>query len=103
MASLFAHCLCGPWLSVMCSVDDRHTARFGDRVIAAVIGGLLGLVPGWLLAAMAVWLFGSGAWLTWVGVIGFGVFAFMAPSQSREFWGPVIEVMLNVMTRFYRR
>jgi len=72
----------------MYSKDDLKTAKPGDRIIAALISGLCGLFFGSLLAFLVYRLFGNEFQvpLVWVCIIVFGLFGFVAPTRSRDYW-----------------
>ena len=81
----------------MYTADDQDTAKIVDRIIAAIIAGLCGYFVGWLVAVIVVSFSGGGQWLTWLFVVGFTIFAFIAPSRSRDiwshFWGELLSFM----------
>lgn len=86
----------------MYTVDDRHTANLADRLIAAVIGGLGGFFVGFFVAFLVSILFGSDFGLAWWMAAGFAVFAFLAPSRSRDIWSVFWAAFLRVARIFYR-
>lgn len=85
-------------LNIMYTADDQETAKIGDRIIAAVIAGLCGYFVGWLVAIMVVSFFGGGQWLSWLFVVGFSIFGFIAPSRSRAIWSHFWEELLGFMS-----
>jgi hypothetical protein len=79
--------------------DDRDSAKFPERIFAAVIAGLCGLLFGWVVSIVVVRITGGGAWLAWVPAVGLGIFGFLAPSRSRdmltEFWNEILGYFLK--------
>jgi hypothetical protein len=79
----------------MYTVDDRETAKLGDRLIAAVIAALLGLLIGSLLAAGAASLFGDRYGVHWIVAGLSGAYGFIAPARSRALWSAFWEEILG--------
>lgn len=79
--------------------DDRESAKFPERIFAAVIAGVCGYFVGWLIAIIAVRVIGGGAWLAWLPAIALAVYGFMAPTRSRdmltEFWNEILGYFLK--------
>lgn len=78
--------------------DDHATAKIGDRLIAAVIGGLCGYFFGGLVGYLTSRFLGSDFGLAWWFATGFAVFAFLAPSRSREMWSGFWEGLLKLFS-----
>ena len=78
--------------------DDHQTATLGDRVIAAVIGGLCGYLIGSLAAYIAVRFLGETYGLPWWVSGAFAAFAFLAPARSRELWSEFWRSLLGLFS-----
>lgn len=79
--------------------DDRETARAADRLIAAIIGGACGFFFGGLLGLLSHRFLGSTFGLPWLIALGFGLYAFLAPSRSRDLWSRFWEGILDAFAR----
>ena len=79
----------------MYTFDDRETAKIGDRMIAAVIGGLFGFLIGLVLARGVDALFGARYGIDWIIAALFAAYAFVAPSRSRALWSAFWEEVLG--------
>jgi len=86
----------------MYSKDDLHTAKFGDRAIAAVIAGFCGYFFGLLLSMIAASFFGNDIGLKWIVGGLFASFGFIAPSRSREFWSSFWSELLSLFRGVHR-
>ena len=83
----------------MYTKDDQHSAKIGDRIIAAVIAGFFGYFAGWLLGLAGEKLLGDEYGLRWLVVGGFSLFAFSAPVRSRELWASIWAAILRIYAR----
>lgn len=79
----------------MYTVDDRDTAKIGDRIIAAAIAGFFGYFFGSVVAGGAAALFGSRYGVHWIITAMFAAYAFIAPSRSRALWSAFWEEVLG--------
>ena len=84
---------------IMYTVDDRQTAKISDRFIAAVITGFFGFFAGWFFAIAGEKFLGNDYGLCLITAVGFGIFAFMAPSKSREVWASICESVGRIIAR----
>ncbi len=82
--------------------DDIDTAKLGDRLIAAAIGGPCGYFFGLLVAVLVARLFHVTFGLQWFVSAAFAVYAFLAPSRSTELWSGFWEGFLSLMSRSTR-
>ena len=85
----------------MYTKDDQQSAKIGDRIIAAVIAAFFGYFAGWLFASVGEKVLGDEYGLRWLVVGGFSVFAFLAPTRSRELWGAIWASIVRISARLY--
>ena len=94
--------------NVMYPVDDRKTAKLGDRIIAAAIAAACGYFFGGMLGYLAIRVFEQTFGLVWISTIGFAIFGFFAPTKSRDLWSWIWTKVLHFLRklmdtrRFYR-
>ena len=85
----------------MYTKDDQQSAKIGDRIIAAVIAGILGYFAGSLFGLVGENAVGGEYGLPWVIVGGFSLYAFWAPVRSRELWGSIWAAIVRFCARLY--
>jgi len=85
----------------MYTKDDQHSAKIGDRIIAAVIAGFFGYFTGWLFGLVGENALGDEYGLGWLVVGGFSLFAFLAPVRSRELWASIWAAIVRFYARLY--
>lgn len=78
--------------------EDSKSAKLGDRLIAAVIGGLCGLLIGSAFAILVRFVSPSDYELSWIFASAFAIFAFIAPSKSTKIWSAFWEEILRFLS-----
>jgi len=85
-------------LSVMYLNDDYKTAKIGDRIIARAIAGFCGFWLGGFFGILVYEFTDNNYGLAWFFALALGVFAFFAPSKSREIWSAFWEELLGLLS-----
>jgi len=78
--------------------DDQNSAKIGDRIIAALIGGLCGFFIGLVFDIIQRKLLGGNLPIQWILSLGCAVFAFIAPAKSTSIWSAFWEELLGFLS-----